>query len=161
MSDYKPRQGSIIARALEQLQIHGEMATTPLADAIEADTQSLGQSLDFAIKHGAISVTKRRGLNWYRVGDGTPPKRRDSDEDEGAEEQAPAKRKPIVGSDLQEHFGASALVEKAIEPSRDFECGLFSDGRFVIEIDGQRIVLQRERAEKLIRFVDRLAPEAS
>jgi len=50
-----------------------------------------------------------------------------------------------------------AAGEPAAEPA--FRCGLFSDGEFILEANGQRVRLDRDQTQRLVGFFDRIVTE--
>lgn len=170
MTPYAPRSGSVAAKAIEYLQVNGETATSPLADAIDAEAKNLLASVEYAIRNGAIAVRKRDGLNWYSVGNGQPIQRA-ADEEDDELPPLPARKGDTAVSLLRKvrqaaEPDAAVIAQEGIERARwtppaepEFACGLYSDGRFVVELGDKVIVLKREHTEALIRFVERLAPE--
>lgn len=70
---------------------------------------------------------------------------------------------PASNADLQQ--GMNGVQQDAHTPParppgpQSFRCGLFSDGTFVLEVNGERITLEKRECIQLINFVDRLATE--
>lgn len=137
---YQPRKDSIADRAWQYLNAHGETAGRPLADAIDAEADTLQQMLTVPLQHGYIVKRKFNGLNLYSVGTGDASPAEPDDE--------PPVRRVVPA------------VNGAAPAAGRFRCGLFSDGELCIESDGQTLKLRRQETEQLVAFLDRLARES-
>lgn len=63
---YKPREGSIAARAIEYLAAHGETNGAALAQMLDFEPATTLQAcITAAIDAGLITKRKKDGINWY------------------------------------------------------------------------------------------------
>lgn len=106
---YTPRAGSIPGRAIEILKAAGpgaEMASGPLADALDVDQYSLSAVLEYPLRHGLLAKRRQGNVNYWSLGDDTTLAARDAGDDFDDEDTAPlhpvppppprVKRDPLV-----------------------------------------------------------------
>lgn len=71
--DYKPTPGTTPYRVIELLQARGELSTSAICAELDMLNSTLPSFMKTAVAYGAVVVEKRDGLNFWRIGDGTPP----------------------------------------------------------------------------------------
>lgn len=93
MTDYAPRPGSKAEAAAWAIQAapKGELSTADLADEIDCDSGTIAALLAWPLKHGYFARTLREGINWWSMGDGTPPAA-EPDDDPPVQRTVPAPR---------------------------------------------------------------------
>lgn len=76
MKPYETQPGTVPHKVLAYLQRHmmsgAELSTAELADAVDADRNALQSQLATAVRHGAITKSKRNGIAYWSLGDGKP-----------------------------------------------------------------------------------------
>lgn len=121
---YKPRPGSIGEQAIAYLGTKGRTSARDLADGIECEHGSLHASLNMAVLHGLVFREAEGGVTFYSLG-------------EKADVTTIADRAP---------------VEREKTESR-FECGVFSDGRLVLEIGQEVFTFTKAERDRLTGFL--------
>lgn len=71
---YAPRPDSYAAKAISVLRANPEawFSSPDLCARIDCGGSSIRAVLEFAIINGAIAISRRGALNYYRLGDGAP-----------------------------------------------------------------------------------------
>lgn len=126
---YKPRPGGIAERALAFLSLRGRTSARDLADGVECEHGSLHASLNMAVANGLVVREADAGITFYSL-PGTD-------------------KKPdvttVANSDRQ--------LQAAPHEASRFECGIFSDGRMVLEIGDSVYTFTKEERARLMRFL--------
>lgn len=175
---YTPRPGSIGERSIAYLREHGKTLGHDLADAIDAERSAIYASLNLCVENALLvrGNTPGKGM-WYALpgdeADREPPKFSAAVADNLPPVLAgnAVIEEPIAEIEIPHFFQRSPLVEKAMNAgpregsgirvsggggsprSRHFELGLFTDGRMVIEVDGDAATLDRDETERLFDWV--------
>jgi hypothetical protein len=185
MSGYTPRDGSVAQRVLWFLEEHGASSCTAIAEGVEdVESKQLHACLSSAIAHGAMFTEKRDGVTWYSAKPfaaqetdtrreelqhvlKAEPARADAT-DRSPTHATPAKAGTRVeppSPGIRAREGGEAEVVKLTKQlptraPRTFGCGIFSDGRLVLELaSGADVVLQRDETRALVTFLDRALHE--
>lgn len=137
---YKPRPGSIGEQAIAYLAIKGRCSARDLADGIECEHGSLHASLNMAVLHGLVLRDAVDQITYYTL----PVMTQQADV-------------PVVGDsakvDAAQMRQAWSEAERGAAESSRFECGVYSDGRMVLEIGDSVYTFTRAERERLMRFL--------
>lgn len=137
---YKPRPGSIGEQAIAYLAIKGRCSARDLADGIECEHGSLHASLNLAVLHGLVLREAVDQITYY----GLPSSKQATD-------------LTVISDsakvDAAQMSKAWSEVERETAESSRFECGVYSDGRMVLEIGDSVYTFTRAERERLMRFL--------
>lgn len=179
MSRYTPPAGSIPDQVIKLFQEYMPGISFTTAEVLEKIGQPAGwcglnASLKNAVLAGEIKCEKKPGSRfaYWSKGDGVPlPRPGDVEKDEPLHETPTAPRAMSSVFTMAQAGAAAPTKEvsqaKANLPkpatctksqTKGFACGLFSDGRLVLELADRTVVLPREHTELLVAFLDRLSP---
>ena len=156
---YEPRGYPAAAIAyLRSLDAGAEVASTPLAEAIDCEPNQFAACVAAAVRHGhLVKRTEGRLLVW-RLGDGVPLSQPEDDELPQLL-QAPARRRgpgrpssaPLSRSDAW--LDKQKAPAQALRNPQRLRVGVWSDGSVVIEQGGTRLELSAEGALELVGFL--------
>lgn len=181
VSAYKPRDGSVAQRVIWFLEEHGASSTADIADGVEdIEAKQLHASLSSPVAHGALFIEKRDGATWYDVkpftaqemdtrGEGAQHVLKAEPARADATDRAPTHATPAKAGTRVEppspgtHGPGRGRRSKVLElteqlptrPPRVFGCGIFNDGRLVLQLaSGDEVVLLRAETAELVRFLE-------
>ena len=175
--EYTPRQGSFAAKAYEALAAApgGELNSATLADQIGAELAALPALLAVPRTHGFFVTERRLGMNWWRLGTGEPPPRKDLPAEEARDAEVEASERKLKAAErlameeAQRKVAVSSVFELAArraetappQPQDDapLRAALWSDGVLVICANGITMQLQAEQTRTLVDYLDRLAAQ--
>jgi hypothetical protein len=155
LMSYQPRGMS--KAAIEAVRANGPMWSGELAEAIGCDAEDLTSITAVAVRNGLLHRHLKdngtRRVNRYSLGNGIPllPFGKE------ANMSAPTAFKP-AGAPVSA-FAVGALIQaSAVEATPNagvggFTVGIYSDGRLMLEIDGENLVLDAERTDLLRIFL--------
>lgn len=166
---------SVTARIVELIQRRPSIRQVEIADQIDLDMDEVRRLLEPYINDGSILVGKviapnGRTVDAYRINPEFSPrlpappaenvitpraapvtetKPMTTPENVGLVDAKSAKRKP----------GRPRLPKQfAVDPGKSqFCCGLFSDGRLVLDLDGKVMTLNQHATAELVRYLNRVA----
>jgi hypothetical protein len=126
--------------------------------AAEKDPPPLAVSAESAAALQSVASTWGGGERRVAAVEPEVERRAPPAEPKPQEPEAPLPQAIVVE---REHFGA-AIEALDIAASKDtFACALISDGRFMLEQDGSRLMLRPENAERMLGYIERFwRPEA-
>ena len=175
---HEPRPGSAGGKALAYLRAHGPTQHAALATAIEVPEDELEGLLRFPCRMGVLATEERNGVRWWGVGDGKPV------DEPLAPPPAPAPAPTPAATHATAEPSQAVFVNQPIyrpqpEPAakptvyrehrakqapaweqpkaRGFACAMYHDGRLVLEIDGQAVILSSEEALTVYELQSRFA----
>lgn len=133
MNDYKPRPGSIGEKAILHLGVHGRLSARDLADGIECEHGSLHASLNLAVASGVVKREADGGITFYSLSE-------------------PVAMSDVTTIEEQKPRTIGPVTTDTNGDSR-FECGLFSDGRLVLEIGDSVFTFTKAEKDRLLNFL--------
>lgn len=166
MITYTPQPGTIPARVLEVLKAQPpgtEMMSAVLLEAIGQPPEFEGftSCMRASVEAGLIEkrIEGRRAF-WKLPRDESEIIRAIPPQQDGrAEEAGPAPVQAVAAP--KRSTKSLPKPSTCTEPQTpDFACGLFSDGRLVLELPDRTVMLKPEWTDKLMKFLRR-APEVS
>ncbi len=153
---HTPRAGSIGERSMRHLAEHGRVKSRDLAVAIDADVALIDASLNLCVEHGLVTrETDPDGTIFYTsaVTLGFEPA---DPADDVPSEPRHQLRPALPALDRRNRERRQGWPHGVTEEARHFAIGLFSDGRFVIEVGEGLQTLTRAETEKLFAFVQKI-----
>lgn len=173
---YEPRAGSAGGKALAAIRAHGQpVSEEALSVVLDLEKSEVQAFLAYPLKMGVLVRTKGGdNCTWYSEGGGVPvPHQADPPLEPNRRPEPPLAEIPVFTTlaDAERSLAApgeswrwSAPASDTPQPVRGpdhFECAIFSDGRFVIELGDQVVRLNTDQTDKLVRYIDRLAAVAA
>jgi len=169
VSDYTPRPGSKGAMAMMAL-LDGPMSTAQLARAIDTPAANLKNNLQTCTDRKLIVTIKDdTGLLHYALPGNTEITERSAAPKKASKKAkpAPVKKPPLQVPPDADAAAAPALADRpngsqyyvhgVTTFDREFRCGLFSNGDFVIEKGPTTIQLDVEQTRQMVRYLERMA----
>lgn len=141
---YTPRPGSIAEASIKCLSGHGRMRAVDLARTIDADPAMLYSSLNLSVAHGLLERGMDNAENWYALPSETIPV---------AEVTQP---ESDIAAIIEQQRAFVAPPVQASPATRHFAIGLFSDGRFVIELENLSATLNPDETERLFSYIEKI-----
>lgn len=121
MSDaahYTPRPGSKAEAAALVLGARGKLSTAALADELDVESGTLSALLSVPLKWGYLARERRRdGINWWRMGDGTPLAA-EPDDDPPVQRIGKASGRSAVDLDADTRDLPDAVIAQLSAPAR-------------------------------------------
>jgi hypothetical protein len=159
------RAGSSNDLAYRELQREGRVREADLAKVLDVDAGELADKLVFAITQGYIRREFADDDWWYSVGGreakqplapseelaALPEELVEQLSEDGREQVAAARR------ELLPPVRSAPPMPKIRPSSRDFACAVYNDGRLVLEIEGQAVILSPEESLMVFEHQSRFA----
>lgn len=141
---YTPRPGSIAEASIKCLSGRGRMRSVDLARIIDADPAMLHSSLNLSVAHGLVERGLDDAETWYALCSETIPV---------AEVTQP---EADIAAIIEQQRAFVAPLVQAGPTTRHFAIGLFSDGRFVIELENTSATLNRDETDRLFSYIEKI-----
>lgn len=172
MTTYEPRKGATADRAIELLK--GEekqfLTATKLADQLDVALTALYPCMEIPVKHGLVAKFKVKSEVCYGMPGSEPAPRSEpvwvppaghvteevvKEALAGLEGQKPPDLAELWK--ISERRGTKPALKFEDAPQDDFAVAVFSDGRFLLEFQGQTITLPKPYTDRLVKYLERMA----